>query len=120
MPSLADAHSSACAVSGSLRLLLLLACCWLLALWTPVDCRPVRYPGQHRNFSGLAAARWINPCDLPGHLFDPALDMIGAPNVDEGEVAQSVVVRGKIALNQAKKLRDTFVSTLLFSLLLCI
>ncbi|XP_055951014.1 uncharacterized protein LOC129985120 isoform X2 [Argiope bruennichi] len=65
-----------------------------------VDSRPTH----------MSEARWINPCDLPGHLFDPMADMVGAPFVDSFEIAKGLATRSRMARDQAQKLFNTFVA----------
>ncbi|CAL1268097.1 unnamed protein product [Larinioides sclopetarius] len=66
-----------------------------------VDSRPTH---------NMSEARWINPCDLPGHLFDPMADMVGAPFVDAFEIAKGLATRSRMARDQAQKLFNTFVA----------
>ncbi|GIY74154.1 uncharacterized protein CEXT_190741 [Caerostris extrusa] len=78
------AHSSGFLLAG-----LYTASFWfcMLTMFATVDCRP----------HNMSEPRWINPCDLPGHLFDPLSDMVGAPYVDEFEIAQGLAKKSRLA-----------------------
>ncbi|GIX93465.1 uncharacterized protein CDAR_408941 [Caerostris darwini] len=90
------AHSSGFLLAG-----LYTASFWfcMLTMFATVDCRP----------HNMSEPRWINPCDLPGHLFDPLSDMVGAPYVDEFEIAQGLAKKSRLARDQAKHLFTEFI-----------
>lgn len=90
-------------VGSAFSLCSLFASYFVLSFLTTADSRPTTHMQQ-------AEARWINPCDLPGHLFDPMADMVGAPYVEGYEIAKGLATRARMARDQARKLLNTFVA----------
>lgn len=52
--------------------------------------------------------RWVNPCDLEGHVFDPSSDLEGAPPIEVVDLYNNVLDRAKVAKNHATHVKDTF------------
>ncbi|GFY60357.1 uncharacterized protein TNIN_83761 [Trichonephila inaurata madagascariensis] len=64
---------------------------------------------EGRPMQNLSEARWINPCDLPGHLFDPKYDMVDAPKANHLEITQNIVARIKTSRDQATDILESYV-----------
>ncbi|GFV34340.1 uncharacterized protein TNCV_4023551 [Trichonephila clavipes] len=66
---------------------------------------------EGRPMQNLSEARWINPCDLPGHLFDPKYDMVDAPKADHLEITRNIVARIKTSRDQATEILESYSAT---------
>ncbi|XP_054714566.1 uncharacterized protein LOC129224174 [Uloborus diversus] len=58
--------------------------------------------------AGGKKPRWINPCHLPGHPFDPNTDMTEAPPLRLSELYEGVKERARVAKEHAEHLRQYF------------
>lgn len=72
--------------------------------------------GKTRTLPAGPKPRWVNPCELPGHVFDPTTDMEGAPPIRAAEIFKNVRERAFVAKKHAEDVTRKFVSTFLFSL----
>lgn len=70
--------------------------------------------GKTRTLPAGPKPRWVNPCELPGHVFDPTTDMEGAPPIRAAEIFKNVRERAFVAKKHAEDVTRKFVSTLFF------
>lgn len=52
--------------------------------------------------------RWVNPCDLAGHVFDPSRDMTNAPSISMEELYNNVISRARVCRDHALKAKENF------------
>ncbi|GFT62116.1 uncharacterized protein NPIL_667042 [Nephila pilipes] len=93
-------------VAGNFRLWKSLFCnfYFILLIWdgfTSTEGRPME---------DLSQARWINPCDFPGHLFDPQTDSVDAPETNLTDSTQNIMARIKSSRHQGADVLDAYVN----------
>lgn len=92
-----------CPASRPRRSLLPLLCGVVIVLTTMA--------GEAKALPAGPKPRWVNPCELPGHVFDPSTDMEGAPPIRAAEIFRNVRDRAFVAKKHAEDVTKKFVST---------